>query len=96
MIKKYFPGTWQWLADFFAAMNTRRTGHSLTKWLAVGFFGLAVKVTLWHTDKENLVSVLTILTGTIVTLAVTKAVSTHQEMKLTKDVTPTPDNNIPA
>lgn len=88
-IKNNFPGTFNWISDFFAAMSAKRKGHSLTKWLAVGCFFLLAYITVKHTDNNNLTTVSGVLVGLITTLTITKAVSTHQEIKLDK----LPDSN---
>lgn len=67
-------------------------GYSLRKLLAVGFFGLAAYVTIRYTDKDNMVAVLTILTGMVTALAVTYTVGNHHEKKLNQ---PTPPVNEP-
>lgn len=73
--KQYFPGIWTFIAEFFDAMNTRRTGQSLRKWLAVGFFWLMAKLALEHTTNDTLVSVLTVLASMITALIITYSIT---------------------
>lgn len=85
-IKKTFPGTWKFLADFFEALTNKKSGHSLRKWLAVGFFWLTADVTIRYTNESNLAMVLGILTGMITALVITYTVGNHQDQKLNKPI----------
>lgn len=89
-LKKNFPGTFKFLADFFRAMDNGKGGSSLRKWLAVGFFWLTVKVTLQYTDKDNLVVVLGILTGMITALVITYSVANIKEKGMEQSKSPGP------
>lgn len=86
-LKKHFSGTWKFFGDFFEAMNNKKSGHSLRKWLAVGFFWLMATVCLRYTTSENLDVVLTILAGMITSLVITYSVGNyaHQKLKSTTD-----------
>ena len=84
-LKEKFPNTLQFIADFFNALSNKSNGHSLRKWLAVGFFWLTFKLSLEHTNSENLVIVLGIHVGMISTLIITYTVSNHQEKLLGKN-----------
>jgi hypothetical protein len=87
-IQRNFPQSTKFVSDFFEAMNNKASGHSLRKWLAVGFFWLSAKVTLSYTDKDNLIMVLTILSGMITTLIITYTVG-NVHMKKTETKTKT-------
>lgn len=87
-LKKHFPGTWKFLADFFEAMNNKKSGHSLRKWLAVGFFWLMADLSLQYTTSENLTIVLGIHAGMITSLVITYSVANHAEQKLNSNATP--------
>lgn len=81
-LQKNFPGLVQFLRSFFNAMDNRTEGHSLRKWLAVGFFWLTSVLCLRFTDKDNLVIIIGILTGMIVTLVITYSVTNLKDKKL--------------
>lgn len=85
-LKKYVPGTFKFLTEFFEAMNNRKGGHSLRKWLAVGFYWLMWLLSLEFTTPENLVAVLTIHAGMITALIITYTAGNIQQQKI--------DNNI--
>ncbi len=53
---------------FLKAMDNHFLGHSLKKWLTVGIFWLMVVLCLRYTDPTNLVVVLGILSGLLLTL----------------------------
>lgn len=91
--KKYFPDTYEFIRNFFKALNNKSEGHSLRKWLAIGFFWLTSVTVLRYTDATNLVSVITILCGMITSLIVTYTVGNYQEKKLEKN--PNPPVNDP-
>lgn len=82
--KKTFPDTYEFIRNFFKALNNKSEGHSLRKWLAIGFFWLIGATVLKYTDTNNLVSVITVLSGMITTLIVTYTVGNYQEKKLEK------------
>lgn len=81
--KKYFPDTYEFIRNFFKALNNKSEGHSLRKWLAIGFFWVICEAVLRYTTVENLVSVITVLSGMITTLIVTYTVGNYHEKKLT-------------
>lgn len=86
LIKKYLPGVYKFVSGFFAAMNNKPEGHSLRKWLAVGFFWLTAVCVFRYTDSSNVVLVLGVLTGMITALIITYSVSNHHQMKLEKSI----------
>lgn len=81
-IKTKLPGTWSFFTDFFDAMNNRKSGHSLRKWLAVGFYWLMFLLSLRYTTTENLVAVLGIHAGMITALIITYTSGNIKERKL--------------
>lgn len=82
--KKFFPDTYEFIKNFFKALNNKNEGHSLRKWLSVGFFWLIVEAVLRFTTPENLSTVVTILSGMITTLIVTYTVGNYHDQKLRK------------
>ena len=80
--KKTFPDTYEFIRNFFKALNNRSEGHSLRKWLAIGFFWLTSVVVLRFTDATNLVMVIGVLCGMITTLIVTYSVSNYKEKQI--------------
>lgn len=82
--KKTFPDTYEFIRNFFKALNNRSEGHSLRKWLAIGFFWLTSVVVLRYTDSNNVVSIITVLSGMITTLIVTYSVSNYKEKQIAK------------
>lgn len=80
--KKTFPDTYEFIRNFFKALNNKNEGHSLRKWLAVGFFWLTAVVVLRFTDASNLVAVISVLSGMITTLIVTYSVSNYKEKQI--------------
>jgi hypothetical protein len=91
--RKYFPDTYEFIRNFFKALNNKNEGHSLRKWLSVGFFWLIGEAVLRYTDENNLVSVITVLSGMITTLIVTYTVGNYQERKLEKSKTQPENTN---
>jgi hypothetical protein len=83
-IKKTFPGLWGFLSDFFEAMNNKKSGHSLRKWLAVGFWWIMAILSFEFTTSENLVVVLGIHGGMLTSLIITYSVTGHATDKLNK------------
>jgi hypothetical protein len=81
-LKKNFPGTWNFFLDFFEAMNNKKSGHSLRKWLAVGFFWIMADLSIQYTTSDNLAVVLGIHAGMITSLIITYSVANHAEKKL--------------
>lgn len=82
--KNKLPGTHNFLIDFFEAMNNKNSGHSLRKWLAVGFFWLMAEVTLRYTTDQNVTAVLTILAGMITALIITYTAGNIAQQKVDK------------
>jgi hypothetical protein len=80
--KKTFPDSYEFIRNFFKALNNKSEGHSLRKWLAIGFFWIISECVLRFTDANNVVSVITVLSGMITTLIVTYTVGNYQEKKL--------------
>lgn len=92
-IKKTFPDTYEFIRNFFKALNNKSEGHSLRKWLAIGFFWLTGTLVIRYTDNNNLVSVITVLCSMITTLIVTYTVGNYHEKKLEKPSTPATDDS---
>lgn len=90
-IKKTFPDSYEFIRNFFKALNNKSEGHSLRKWLAIGFFWIISEAVLRYTDENNLVSVITVLSGMITTLIVTYTIGNYQEKKL--NTPPPPPTN---
>lgn len=80
-MKKNMPDTYEFIRNFFKALNNRPGGHSLRKLLAVGFFWLIAIIVLRYTDTTNAVAMAGVLSGMITTLIVTYSVSNYQERK---------------
>jgi FtsH-binding integral membrane protein len=72
----------KFISDFLHAMDNKTEGHSLRKWLTVGFFWLVLFLCLKYTNSENLDIIIGILTGLISALIITYSVSNIQEKKL--------------
>ena len=89
ILKKYFPGISGFVGDFFSALNNKSEGHSLRKWLALGFFWLIGVLVVRYTDNNNVASVITVLSGMITSLIVTYTVGNYHEKKLDKPNPPT-------
>jgi hypothetical protein len=89
--KKNFPGAWKFFSDFFEAMNSKKSGHSLRKWLAVGFWWIMAVLSFEFTTSDNLVVVLGIHAGMITSLVITYSVSNHADNKLNHPTTPPAD-----
>lgn len=81
-LKKNFPYFYKFIRNFFKALNNTPEGHSLRKWLSVGFFWLISILVLRYTDNNNLVSIVTVLCGMITTLIVTYSISNYKEKQL--------------
>lgn len=91
-IKETFPDSYEFIRNFFKALNNKSEGHSLRKWLAIGFFWVIAEAVLRYTDENNLVSVITVLSGMITSLIITYTVGNYQEKKLEKIPPPTSTN----
>lgn len=81
-LKVKLPGTFKFLTDFFDAMNNKKSGHSLRKWLAVGFYWIMATLSFRYTDATNLVPVLGIHAGLITALVITYTTGNIQERKI--------------
>lgn len=92
-VKKTFPDTYEFIRNFFKALNNKSEGHSLRKWLAVGFFWVIAEAVLRYTDANNLIGVITVLSGMITTLIVTYTIGNIQEKKLNNPTPPTTDES---
>jgi|JI10StandDraft_1071094.scaffolds.fasta_scaffold768413_3 hypothetical protein len=79
--KEKMPDTYQFFKNFFLAMNNKSEGHSLRKWLAVGFFWLCAECVFRFTTTENVAIVLGILTGMITALVITYSVTNSKSNK---------------
>ncbi len=82
ILKKYTPGTFKFFADFFEAMTAKKSGHSLRKWLAVGFYWIMFILSIKYTTSENLTAVLAIHAGMITALVITYTAGNIQERKI--------------
>ena len=80
-LRANFPGTAKFCGDFFKAMSNEPGGHSLRKWLAVGFYWLMFKISMTQTTPENLVPVLSIHAGLITALIITYTVGNNADLK---------------
>lgn len=93
-LSRNFPGTYEFIKNFFEALNNKPGGHSLRKWMAIGFFWLTCTLSIRYTDSNNLVTVIGILCGMITSLIITYSVSNYHEKKLTNtpNIPPTDEN----
>ena len=89
LIRKYMPTLYTFLKGFFGATDNKPGGQSLRKWLAIGFFWLTASLSVEYTDKDNLVSVITVHTAMITALMITNTAGNYYDKKL--DKSPTPD-----
>jgi hypothetical protein len=89
LVRKYMPTVYTFLKGFFGATDNKPGGQSLRKWLAIGFFWLTASLSVEYTDKDNLVSVITVHAGMITALIITYTAGNIQEKKLDK---PNPTN----
>jgi hypothetical protein len=89
--KLKLPGTFKFITDFFDAMNNKKSGHSLRKWLAVGFYWIMLTLSLRYTDQANLVPVLGIHGGLITALVITYTAGNIQEKKIDSSSEPAAD-----
>jgi hypothetical protein len=89
-LKVKLPETFKFLTDFLDAMNNKKSGHSLRKWLAVGFYWIMATLSFRYTDQANLVPVLGIHGGLITALVITYTAGNIQERKIESPET-TPD-----
>jgi len=85
--KQTFPGIYKFLTDFFEAMNNKQTGHSLRKWLAVGFYWIMFKISMQFTTPENVVMVLGVHGGMVTALIITYTVGNNAQQKIEKGIT---------
>ena len=83
------PTLYTFLKGFFGATDNKPGGQSLRKWLAIGFFWLTASLSVEYTDKDNLVSVITVHTAKITALMITNTAGNYYDKKL--DKSPTPD-----
>lgn len=80
-LKKYIPGTFNFMIDFFNAMNNTKGGHSLRKWLSVGFYWLMVILSVKYTTSDNIVAILTIHASMITALIITYTTGNYHDKK---------------
>lgn len=96
-VKKNMPDTYAFFKNFFLALNNKKEGHSLKKWLSVGFFWLVAICVFRYTDKDNVEGVLVILTSMITALVITNtaevAALNKKEKKENPDQPPLPQDN---
>jgi hypothetical protein len=81
LLKKYMPGTFDFMSQFFDAMNNKKGGHSLRKWLAVGFYWLMFILSMKFTTSDNIVAVLTIHASMITALVITYTTGNYHDKK---------------
>ena len=84
LIKKYVPTVYTFLKGFFGATDNKPGGQSLRKWLSIGFFWLFCTLCVEFTDKDNLISVITVIASMITALIITYTAGNIQEKKLDK------------
>lgn len=82
LLEKYTPGTFKFFSDFFEAMTNKKSGHSLRKWLAVGYYWITWILSIRYTTPENLSAVLTINAGMVTALVITYTAGNIQEKKI--------------
>lgn len=92
-LKGNMPDTYEFIRNFFKALNNRPGGHSLRKWLAIGVFWILGEICIRYTDPNNAVAMATVLSGLITTLMITNTVGNHYDKKLDKSPDLTPPNN---
>lgn len=80
--KNTFPDTYEFIRNFFKALNNRPGGHSLRKWLSIGVFWILGVVCVEYTNSDNLVAVASVLSALITSLIITNTVGNYQEQKL--------------
>lgn len=78
------PDTYEFIRNFFKALNNRPGGHSLRKWLSIGVFWILAEICIRYTDPNNAVSMATVLSGLITTLMITNTVGNHYATKIEK------------
>lgn len=76
------PDTYEFIRNFFKALNNKPGGHSLRKWLAIGIFWVLAEICIRYTDANNAVAMATVLAGLITTLMITNTVGNHYDKKL--------------
>ena len=86
-IKKSFPDSYEFIRNFFKALNNRPGGHSLRKWLAIGIFWVLAEISIRYTDSSNAVAMATVLSSLITTLMITNTVGNHYDKKLNTSTT---------
>lgn len=91
-LSRNFPSTYEFVRNFFQALNNKPGGHSLRKWMAIGFFWLVSTLCIEYTDANNLVTVITVLCSMITSLIITYTVGNYHEQKLTKTPNTPPTN----
>lgn len=84
-IKTYLPNIYNFFKNFFDAMNNKKEGHSLRKWLAVGFFWLIAVIVYRYTDQNNAVEMVLVLSGMITSLIITYTVGNNRLARIEKD-----------
>ena len=88
--KDNMPGVYKFFVDFFDAMNNKKSGHSLRKWLAVGCIWIMAVVTFEFTTEDNLIAVLTIYSSLITALVITYTAGNISQQKIDKEA----DSNV--
>ncbi len=89
--KNNLPGTYNFFLDFFQSMNNSKSGHSLRKWLAVGFYWIMFKLSMSYTTEANVTAVLAIHAGMITALIITYTAGNIAQNKINKTTKPEED-----
>jgi len=81
-IKETFPDSYEFIRNFFKALNNKPGGHSLRKWLSIGIFWVIAEIAIRYTDVNNAVSMVTVLSALITSLVITNTVGNHYDKKV--------------
>lgn len=92
-LKQNTPDTYEFVRNFFKALNNKSEGHSLRKWLAIGIFWILSEVCIRFTDPNNAVAMATVLAGLITTLMAINTVGNHYDKKIEKPTSLTPPDD---
>lgn len=85
-IKNIESKNYKFFNNFLDAMANTKSGHSLRKWLAVGFYWIMFILSFKYTDGHNLIAVLTIHASMITALIITYTAGNIQDNKLKSTV----------
>jgi hypothetical protein len=92
-LKRNFPDSYEFIRNFFKALNNLPGGHSLRKWLSIGVFWVLSVVCIRYTDNTNVVSIATVLSGLMTSLVITNTVGNHYALKTENSNKPTDEPN---